>query len=92
MEGAELPVRAVLVLDNCSAHCSADDLRTADGAFSTIFLPPNTTALLQPMGQNVIQMIKSNYKRKLMRELLGRQGGEFDEMVKEIIIRMLCFG
>ncbi|XP_065073054.1 jerky protein homolog-like [Ochlerotatus camptorhynchus] len=43
----------------------ADELRTADGAISTIFLPPNTTALLQPMDQNVIQMVKSNYKQKL---------------------------
>lgn len=90
LEGAELPVRAVLVLDNCSAHCSADVLRTADGAFSTIFLPPNTTALLQPMDQNIIQMVKSNYKQKLMRELLGRQG-EFDDMVKRINIKDAMF-
>lgn len=90
LEGVELPVRAVLVLDNCSAHCSADVLRTADGAFSTIFLPPNTTALLQPMDQNIIQLVKSNYKQKLMRELLGRQG-EFDDMVKRINIKDAMF-
>ncbi|XP_055604710.1 jerky protein homolog-like [Uranotaenia lowii] len=86
LEGANLQVTARLVLDNCSAHCSTDQLRTADGAFSTTFLPPNTAALLQPMDQNVIQMVKSNYKQKLMREILGRQG-EFDDMVKRISIK-----
>lgn len=90
LEGAKLPVKAVLVLDNCSAHCCADELKTSDGAISTIFLPPNTTALLQPMDQNIIQMVKSNYKQKLMRELLGRQG-EFDDMVKRINIKDAMF-
>ncbi|XP_062541874.1 jerky protein homolog-like [Armigeres subalbatus] len=73
-----------------SMSCPADELRTADGAFSTIFLPPNTTALLQPMDQNIIQMVKCNYKQKLMRELLGRQG-EFDDMVKKINIKDAMF-
>ncbi|XP_055590422.1 tigger transposable element-derived protein 7-like [Uranotaenia lowii] len=90
LEDANLPVTARLVLDNCSAHCSTDQLRSADGAFSTTFLPPNTTALLRPMDQNVIQMVKSNYKQKLMRELLGRQG-EFDDMVKRINIKDAMF-
>ncbi|XP_055590635.1 jerky protein homolog-like [Uranotaenia lowii] len=57
---------------------------------STTFLPPNTIALLQPMDQNVIQMVKSNYKQKLMCELLGRQG-EFDDMVKRIDIKDAMF-
>ncbi|XP_055526990.1 tigger transposable element-derived protein 2-like [Wyeomyia smithii] len=68
----------------------SDDLRTADGAISTTFLPPNTTALLQPMDQNIIQMVKSNYRQKLMREILVRPG-EFDDKVKHINIKDAIF-
>ncbi|XP_062556808.1 tigger transposable element-derived protein 2-like [Armigeres subalbatus] len=42
------------------------------------------------MDQNIIQMVKYNYKQKLMRELLGRQG-EFDDMVKKINIKDAMF-
>lgn len=85
-----LPLRAVLVLDNCSAHCSSDELKTDDGAFKTVFLPPNTTAILQPMDQNIIQMVKANYRQKLMREVLGRPG-EFHENIKRINIKDAIF-
>lgn len=30
-----------------------------------MFTPPNTAVLLQPMDQNVIKMVKSNYKKDL---------------------------
>lgn len=90
LQSANLPLRAVLVLDNCSAHCSIDELRTPDGAFSTIFLPPNTTAVLQPMDQNIIQMVKANYRHKLMREILGRPG-EFHDNLKKINIKDVIF-
>ena len=52
-----LPMRAVLVLDNCAAHFDAEDLKSDDGAIETMFLPPNSTAVIQPMDQNVIQMV-----------------------------------
>lgn len=85
-----LPVRAALVLDNCSAHFNADALKTADGLIFTIFLPPNTTAVIQPMDQNVIQMIKTRYRNQMMQEIVAR-GGEFDECVKKINIKDAIF-
>ena len=85
-----LPSEAVLVLDNCSAHCSSDELKSFDGAITTIFLPPQTTAILQPMDQNIIQMIKANYRRKLLREIHGRPG-EFEENIKLINIKDAIF-
>ncbi|XP_058828455.1 jerky protein homolog-like [Topomyia yanbarensis] len=90
LQSTNLPLKAILVLDNCSAHCNCDELKTSDGAFSTILLPPNTTAVLQPMDQNIIQMVKANYRQKLMRDILGRQG-EFDENVKRINLKDAIF-
>lgn len=90
LQSSNLPLRAVLVLDNCSAHCSSDELKTTDGAISTIFLPPNTTAILQPMDQNIIQMVKANYRQKLMREILGRPG-DFHENIMHINIKDALF-
>ncbi|KAJ8932097.1 hypothetical protein NQ314_014946 [Rhamnusium bicolor] len=34
--------------------------------FSVLFLPPNCTALLQPMDQNLIQNIKVSYRKGLL--------------------------
>ncbi|XP_055615277.1 jerky protein homolog-like [Toxorhynchites rutilus septentrionalis] len=54
---------------------NAEELKTSDGAISTMFLLPNkTAAYIQPMDQNVIQMIKSRYRKIMMREIFGRSG------------------
>lgn len=63
--------RALLVLDNCSAHHDGGDvLESDDGKIKVIFLPPNVTALGQPMDQGVINAVKKRYKKKLMLHLL----------------------
>lgn len=90
LEDSGLPIRAVLVLDNCSAHYSSEELKTDDGAIWTKFLPPNTTAVIQPMDQNVIQMIKSRYRQIMMREVLGRPG-DFHDNVKKINVKDAIF-
>ena len=90
LKSSGFSVEAILVLDNCSAHCNADELRTADGSIYTIFLPPNTTAVIQPMDQNIIQMIKTRYRNMLMREVQAR-GGDFDECVKKINVKDAIF-
>jgi hypothetical protein len=61
---------AVLLLDNCSAHPHSDELISDDGAVFATFLPPNVTALIQPMDQGVIQSLKMKYKKKLLRRLI----------------------
>lgn len=53
LEDSNLPVEAVLVLDNCSAHFTGGDLQTRDGKIWTEFLPPNTTAIVQPISENI---------------------------------------
>ena len=65
-----LDQRAVLVLDNCSAHPSEDELVSDDKKIIAKFLPPNVTSLIQPMDQGVLECIKRHYKRKLLEELV----------------------
>lgn len=84
------PVKAVLVLDNCSAHYSSEELQTSDGAIFCKFLPPNTTAVIQPMDQHVIQMTKARYKKIMTNEVLGR-GEDFHDNVKRINIKDAMF-
>ncbi|XP_065072616.1 uncharacterized protein LOC135697001 [Ochlerotatus camptorhynchus] len=63
-----------------------EELRTDDGAIFCKFLPPNTTAVIQPMDQHVIQMVKARYKKIMTNEILGR-GDDFHDNVKRINIK-----
>ena len=51
-------VKAVLLLDNAPAHRNSEKLLSNDGKIKYIFLPPNTTSILQPMDQGVIVACK----------------------------------
>ena len=58
--------KAVLVLDNCSAHPNEDELVSEDQKIVAKFLPPNVTSLIQPMDQGVLESLKRCYRRKLL--------------------------
>ena len=58
--------KVALVVDNCLAHPSIDNLVSVD----LIFLPPNTTSKLQPMDQGVILSLKAYYKSLSVRKLI----------------------
>ena len=60
--------KALLLMDNCSAH--PEQLKTRDGSVTCMFLPPNTTSLIQPMDQGVLQAMKNRYNRKLLQEVI----------------------
>ena len=62
--------KAVLVLDNAPSHPQLDILQSPDGAFTCFFLPPNTTSIIQPMDQGVLENLKRRYKRALLQKLL----------------------
>lgn len=65
-----LEPKALLLLDNCSAHHIGCDLKSDDGLIQVIYLPPNVTSECQPMDQSVINAIKTRYKKKLMLKLI----------------------
>ena len=50
--------RVALLIDNCLAHPEIKNLTN----INLIFLPPNTTTVLQPMDQGVIRSLKVHYR------------------------------
>ena len=73
-------VKAILLLDNAPAHPHADKLVSRDGLIKVVFLPPNITALIQPMDQGVIMVAKRLYTRMYLDEVLVVIPEEEDEI------------
>jgi hypothetical protein len=63
-------VKALLLLDNAPVHPSEDLLVSSDGKIKCCFMPPNTSALIQPMDQGVILSCKRLYKKKQLQDCL----------------------
>ena len=55
--------KALLLMDNCSAH--PEELKTRYGS--------NTTSLIQLMDQGVLPAMKNRYKRKLLQKVICGQ-------------------
>ena len=73
-----LAFKVLLLIDN--AHGLPGDLKVAHPNVEVIFLPPNTTSLIQPFGQGVISTLKTYYTRCTFRRIL-------DAMFPELTIR-----
>ncbi len=54
-----IPFKILLVLDNAPGHPS--HLADLHPNVKVVFLPPNTTPLIQPMDQGAIAAFKANY-------------------------------
>lgn len=63
-------VKAVLLLDNAPVHPAEDILRSDNGKIKCLFMPPNTSALIQPMDQGVIYSCKRLYRKKQLQDCL----------------------
>ena len=57
--------KIALLIDNCPAYLSVPDLTNVQ----LIFLPPDTTSVLQPMDQGVIRSLKVHYRGRVVRRL-----------------------
>ena len=62
-----LPAKALLLMDNAPSHPSTEELCSRDGLIKIMFLPANTTSLIQPMDQGVLYNLKRRYKRICLR-------------------------
>jgi hypothetical protein len=47
-------IKALLLLDSAPAHTSESVLCTQEGNFGCMFLPKNTTSIIQPLDQGVV--------------------------------------
>ncbi|XP_046683332.1 jerky protein homolog-like [Homalodisca vitripennis] len=61
----ETKLNAIRRLDNDADELVSDGIRA-------LFLPPNVTALIQPLDQGVLETFKRNYKKRLLRNLLEK--------------------
>lgn len=81
----KLPEKAVLLIDNAPSHPSTSVLKSSDGKFCAMFLPPNVTALIQPMDQGVIASMKRQYRTKLLMSKI-EEGCDLKQFWKEYTI------
>ena len=70
LKAKKLPAKALLLMDNAPSHPSTELLQSKDGNIKCLFLPPNTTSLIQPMDQGVLESMKRRYRKELLRKLL----------------------
>ncbi|GBM46116.1 Jerky -like [Araneus ventricosus] len=52
--------KAILLIDNASSHPDVETLKAE--SITCIFMLPNTTTILQPMDQGVIESMKRRYR------------------------------
>uniref|UniRef100_A0A3P9B6L0 HTH CENPB-type domain-containing protein n=1 Tax=Maylandia zebra TaxID=106582 RepID=A0A3P9B6L0_9CICH len=69
LEENELPMKCLLIIDNAPAHPSGleDDILEEFSFIKVLFLPPNTTPLLQPMDQQVTSNLKRPYTKHMFK-------------------------
>ena len=73
-----LPFHILMVLDSAPAHPHV--LQDLHRDIKFVFLPPNTTSLLQPMDQGVIKMFKPHYLQKTWHALSMKCSVSLDEL------------
>lgn len=85
----KLPMKALLLLDNAPGHPDADELKikTADGYIEAMYLPKNTTALIQPMDQNVIKTLKAHYKKRILMDVVSQPDADIAAILKAFNIK-----
>lgn len=54
--------KILLLVDNCPAHPHIKNLKS----ITLVFLPLNTTSVLQPMDQGIIRALKSHFRKNLV--------------------------
>ncbi|XP_053949472.1 jerky protein homolog-like [Anastrepha ludens] len=82
-----IPPKAILLLDNCSAHSPIDSFCSDDGNIVAMSLPPNVTAVIQPMDQNPIKIAKLKYRNMLLSNIVAQEDASVHDMLKRHSIR-----
>lgn len=77
--------RAILLLDNCAAHPNGCVLCSQNGQFKCVFLPPNTTSMIQQLDGGILETTKRNYRKLLLQRLLITNEGENSPSLFEAI-------
>lgn len=81
----EKPQKALLLIDNAPSHPQEEI--SSDPNFKILFLPPNCTALIQPMDQNLIQNVKVAYRKKLLTHVVSQEDGDIITLLKQFSLK-----
>ncbi|XP_050547432.1 tigger transposable element-derived protein 2-like [Daktulosphaira vitifoliae] len=65
-------LKKALSINNAPGHPSEEELTTEDKCITVMFLPPNCTALIQPMDQHIIQFVNQDYKKNLLLKAVSK--------------------
>nr|XP_033325492.1 jerky protein homolog-like isoform X2 [Megalopta genalis] len=71
-EERQISGKVILLLDNCEAHKVS---LQEDEDFTIMYLPANTTSILQPMDQGIMQKTKRVFRQKLLQRVLTYDRG-----------------
>ena len=64
--------KVVLLVDNCTAHSITANLKSIE----IVYLPANTTSILQPCDQGIIRTLKARYRNEMRRRILNEIDNE----------------
>lgn len=67
--------KVFLLLDNCAGRKLEPSEYQEDDHFEIVFLPSNTSSILQPMDQGIIAKTKRSFRYKMLRRILSYPGG-----------------
>ncbi|XP_025197548.1 jerky protein homolog-like [Melanaphis sacchari] len=68
----QLLQKPLLLMDNAPTHPSGE-LKNDDSNITCLFFPENTTPLLQPMDQVIIENMKRRYRKSLIESVLSSE-------------------
>lgn len=77
-----LPPKVLLLLDNAPGHPPTFD-SPRGLKVEVMFLPPNTTSILQPMDQGAIANFKAYYHRRTFGQLIRETDGEGQQSMSD---------
>lgn len=80
LERTNLSFKALLLVDNASGHPS--DLNHPN--IKVVFLPPNTTSIIQPLDQGIIKCFKSYYMKRALSMLIDKVDGNSEMTVSKV--------
>ena len=74
LEDNDMPLKALLLMDNAPGHPKdlEEELAADYGWLKLLFMPPNTTSIIQPMDQQVIANFKKLYTKALFRNFFEK--------------------
>ena len=82
MAKRDLSHKAFLLMDNAPSH--PDSLQSDDKRITCLFLPANTTFLIQPLDQGVLEKVKRCYKRDLLLRMLNAEDSDSRTSVEDL--------